>query len=189
MDVAAMADALPKWVPEERLAHVWGVHATALTLAERFGVDPEQAAVAALLHDIAKAWSGADLLRAAADFGILVDIVEQQQPGLLHGPVGAELARREFGVTDESVLQAIRLHTTGDRDMTALDQVIFLADLIEPGRSFDGVDEVRRLAASDLPGAVLEALRLNLTYIMRQGWLIHVRSVAAYNWLVAAKSR
>lgn len=189
MDIAAMADALPRWVPEDRLAHVWGVHDTALALAARFGAEPEQAAQAALLHDIAKAWSGADLLRAASDFGILVDIVEQHQPGLLHGPVGAELARREFGVTDEGVLKAIRLHTTGDRDMTALDQIIFLADLIEPGRSYDGVDEVRRLAASDLPGAVLEALRLNIAYIMRRGWLIHARSIAAYNWLVAAKSR
>lgn len=188
MDVAAMAQALPDWVPADRLAHVWGVHDTALVLADRFGIDRERAAVAALLHDIAKAWSGADLLRAATEFDILVDIVEQLQPGLLHGPVGAELARREFGVTDEGVLQAVRLHTTGDWAMTDLDLVVFLADLIEPGRSFAGVDEVRDLARTDLYRASLEALRLNLAYVMRRGWLIHARSVAAYNWLIAGRN-
>lgn len=187
MDVAQVVNALPKWVSGERLQHVMGVYETALELAARFGADQQAAALAALLHDIAKEWDGPDLLRAAREFGILVDIVEEHQPGLLHGPVGAELARREFGVTDDGVLQAIRLHTTGDRGMTTLDQVIFLADLIEPGRTFSGVEDLRQLAASDLPGAVLAALRLNLEYMMRRGWLIHARSVAAYNWLVTGR--
>lgn len=187
MDLDLIVNALPNWVPGDRLPHVLGVRDEAVALAARFGVDREQAALAALLHDIAKAWSDEDLLRAAREFGILVDIVERHQPGLLHGPVGAELARREFGVTDAAVLQAIRLHTTGDKDMTALDQVVFLADLTEPGRTFPGVDELRRIAETDLPGAVLAALRINLEYAMRRGWLIHARSVAAYNWLVAGR--
>ncbi len=51
-------------------------------------------------------------------------------------------AKKEFSISDDEVLEAIRVHTTGKVHMSTLDKVIFLADYIEPNRDFPGVDEV-----------------------------------------------
>jgi predicted HD superfamily hydrolase involved in NAD metabolism len=183
-DFAALETALTKRISGERLAHTYRVRKTAIDLAARFGVPAEQAEVAGLMHDYAKALPGAQLLEEGRRRGLIIDPAEEVQPQLLHGAVAAAQLADEGLVTDTAVLDAIRWHTTGRAGMTTLEKVIWLADYIEPGRRFPGVDEVRAAARQDLNRALLMALGQTLTFIIQRGWVLHVYTVHARNWLI-----
>ena len=168
----------------KRLSHSIGVSNTAVELAVQYGAEPDKARIAGLLHDCARELSSNTLLQLAEGFGILVNDIELVSPFLLHAPVGACLVRMEFGVTDEEILQAIQYHTTGRPDMSLLDKVIFLADYIEPNRSFPGVQHLRKLAFRNLDKAVLAGYDLTLQHIIDQGGLIHIASIQGRNAMV-----
>lgn len=157
---------------------------TARSLARRFGAAEEQAGAAGLLHDLARALSPEALLKAADRSGIVVDEIERRNPILLHGPVAAEQVRQELGITDRALLDAIRYHTTGRAGMSPLEMVVYLADLIEPGRNYPGVEGLRELAGEDLVVACRAGLEQTLRYCLDQGWLIHPRSLEARNALI-----
>lgn len=179
-----MFDKLKNQLSPKRLAHSFGVSATAGELAARYGADVAKAKQAGLLHDCARGMSNNLLLQAAAASGIVVLGVERQEPVLLHAPIGAVIARRDYGVDDPEVLTAIRWHTTGGPDMSLLDEIVFLADYIEPGRSFPGVDKLRALAAASLQEALLAAYNQTLGFLIAEGGLIHPATVEGRNALL-----
>ncbi len=182
-------EALQQRIRGERLAHTYRVVETARMLADRFGAPLAQAEEAALMHDYAKAMKGSQLLEEAHRRGLIVDPAEEAQPHLLHGPVAAALLMERGLVTDPAVLEAIRWHTTGRAGMSLLEKVIWLADYIEPGRQFPGVEEVRAAAEQDLDRALLLALRQTITYVVGRGWPVHLYTVHAWNWLLPEISR
>lgn len=179
-----LLDKLKKQLPPKRLAHCLGVRDTAAALAEKYGADVAKARLAGLLHDCARGMSNNLLLQVAAASGIVVNGVEQREPMLLHAPVGAVIARRDYGVDDPEVLSAIRWHTTGGPTMSLLDEIVFLADYIEPGRSFPGVERLRKLAAVRLPEALLAAYGQTLSYLLAEGGLIHPATIDGRNALL-----
>ena len=187
-DETALAAAVRQRLSPERFAHVQGVVAAAEELARRWDADRKRARVAAWLHDVAKDEPPEALLKRARDFGIVFDEIMARAPALWHSVVGAEIARREFGVMDEDVLAAIRFHTTGRAGMSLLEQIVFLADLIEPGRSFPGVDDLRRKSREDLPAAMIAALDSVICHVIRQGGLLHPDAVAARNDILLRRS-
>jgi len=148
-------------------------------LAARWGADPAEAALAGLLHDCARDIDPAALLKMARGSGILVDAIEAEHPPLLHGKVGAVLASREFGVADAEVLRALETHPTGAADMGPLARVLFVADHAEPGRTYPGVDELRRLAEQDLDGALLLALDMTADFLAARRIVPHPRAALA----------
>jgi predicted HD superfamily hydrolase involved in NAD metabolism len=164
--------------------HTLGVVAAAELLAARYGVDREQARLAAFLHDVARDMETAVLLKRVSEYGILIDEIEAREPLLLHAKVGAAMGRRLLGIEDLAILQAVERHTTGAPGMTALDAVIYVADYIEPGRDFPGVDEVRRAAGQDLGHSVVLAMSGTLQHLLRENRLIHPRTVDARNHLL-----
>src|SRR5690606_5450316 len=143
---------------------------------------------AAWLHDVAKELPQDTLLKLAERFGIIFDDEMAHMPHLWHAPVAAELARREFGVSDPDVLAAVRHHPTGRAGMSPLERIVFLADLIEPGRSFPGVDELRRLSTEDLDAALLAAYDGLIRYVLDKGGLLHSDTVAARNEILLRRS-
>lgn len=161
-----------------RLRHVIGVAETAARLAERFGADVGKAWLAGLLHDYARELAPAEVLRLAEEYGLL-GLVAEPSVEMLHAPLGSVLLRVETGVEDPEVLAAVARHTTGAAGMTTLDKVVYLADFIEPGRRFPGVDAVRALAERDLDGAVLAALRQTVSHVEAAGRLVDERTRAA----------
>jgi predicted HD superfamily hydrolase involved in NAD metabolism len=175
---------LARHLSPKRLEHSRGVSRTAAELAARCGADVAKARLAGLLHDCARGIPNNILLQTAAASGIVVNGVEQREPVLLHAPVGAVLARRDYGVEDPEVLSAIRWHTTGGPAMSLLDEIVFLADFIEPGRSFPGVERLRELAAASLPEALLAAYDQTLRYLLAGGGLIHPATVEGRNALL-----
>lgn len=182
-----LEQALASRIKGHRLAHTYRVLDTARQLAARHGADPGQTEAAALMHDYAKAMPADQVTALAERYGLISDPAERQSPcALLHAPVGAAMLRAQGLISDEAVLAAIARHTVGAPGMTTLDKVIWLADYIEPGRTFAGVENMRRLAAEDLDRALLAGLEQTIAYVMERGNLLHLETVRTRNWLVAS---
>ncbi|MGI6588726.1 MAG: bis(5'-nucleosyl)-tetraphosphatase (symmetrical) YqeK [Peptococcia bacterium] len=165
----------------ERFSHSLFVVETAMKMGERLVLNKDKLWLASLLHDYAKDLSRPELLALARENKLITCKVEELQPDLLHGPVGALLCQQDLRLEDQEVLQAIYYHTTGHEKMSLLDKVVFLADLIEPSRNYAGVDELRKICEDDLDKGLLFAFDRTLQYIIRQKLLIHPLTVQARN--------
>ncbi len=180
----AIYQQLAQQLSPHRFKHSIGVAQTAHKLAMMYDLNGEKARLAGILHDCAREIPKNHLLQLAREFGILVDNVELCQPILLHAPVGAKIAQTKYGIDDEEILQAIALHTTGGLNMTKLAMVIYVADFIEPGRDFPGIDKYRLLAQQDLKAALLATLDASIDYIIKKRLLIHPATIEARNELL-----
>lgn len=169
------------YLAPKRVAHVAGCESEAVLLAKRWGEDEEAAATAGILHDVTKKLSYDEQLILCEKYGIICDKAELSAPKLLHAKTGAALARAEFGVS-EAIYEAIRWHTTGKKDMTLLEKIIYLADYIEPNRDFEGLDKLRELAYSDIDGAMALGLEMSLEDIRSRGDEPYKDTVEAYEW-------
>ena len=167
-----------------RFRHSRDVSRTAVRLAERWGADIEEARIAGILHDCARTLKGEALLSAIREEGLQPSELELVQPALLHAQLGAIWAQKRFGVDDPVILQAIRRHTVGAADMTLLDKIVYLADYIEPGRNFPGVEKIREMAVVGLDEALLEAYNRTIVYVVAGEGLLHPDTVAGRNSLL-----
>ena len=169
-NISKMEKALKKELDTSRYRHTLGVMYTAAALAMRYGADLQKAQVAGLLHDCAKCIPNDRKLKLCDKYHLPVSRVEHNSPFLLHAKLGAYLAKKEYGVTDEEILSAINWHTTGRPDMTLLEKIIFVADYIEPMRSkAPNLAQIRQMAFIDLDQAVFMTLRDTLEYLKNDG--------------------
>lgn len=166
-----------------RLQHCRNTAEAAVALAKRHGADEHKALVAGLLHDVAKGACRHGMLGVARQYHVDADEVEKANPELLHGKVGAAMAETDLGLCDDEILSAIRWHTTGRANMSLLEKIIYIADLIEPGRNFAGVGALRELAFLDIDEAMLAALRQVMDFVMCKGFMLHPSSVEAYQYI------
>ena len=164
-----------------RVAHVVGCESEAVKLAMKWGEDPENAAEAAILHDITKKLSLSEQLILCDKYGIINDTVEEHNVKLLHAKTGAAMAKELFNISNE-VYEAIRWHTTGKTDMTLLEKIIYMADYIEPNRDFEGVERLRELAYENLHAAMALGLKMSLEDIRSYGQEPYIASIEAYEW-------
>ncbi|MBW6462920.1 MAG: bis(5'-nucleosyl)-tetraphosphatase (symmetrical) YqeK [Firmicutes bacterium] len=164
--------------------HCLGVAEAAETLACRFGADPGRAYVAGMVHDYGKRYSFQELINKAAELKLSLDRVTIRECKLLHAPVGAALVELELGITDPGIIKAVASHTTGRPGMTLLEKIIYLADYIEAGRRYEGVEKIRGAAINDLDGALLIAVNHALNSVIARGLLLHPCSVAFRNSLL-----
>ena len=161
-----------------RYIHTLGVAETAKRLAPRYGVDPVRAELAGLLHDCAKYMPIDEMRKLVAGAVPDVDDEELATVSVLHAPAGAVWAAREFGVRDRRILSAIRKHTLGDAQMSALDALIYTADFIEPNRTpFEGLEEARALAETDIFAATRKCAELTNRHLAEQGRQAHLRTL------------
>lgn len=189
MELDEIKASLARELKHNRYKHSLGVMESAAILAKRYGASEEKAVLAGLLHDCARIYTDKELLEKAAAENIAADAVETASPALLHAKVGAVLAEKKFGIKDAEISAAIRLHTTGGINMTKLDKIIYLADMIEPNRDFPEVDALRKIAKKDLDEAVLMALEQSIRFIMAKGQLIHIDTVMARNDLLRKRQQ
>lgn len=156
-----------------RYEHTLGVEYTAAALAMRYGANIEEAQLAGLLHDCAKCLTNDELLEFCEKHQIAVTTPERKSPFLLHGKVGGYLAEKKYKVKNPEVISAIVCHTTGKPDMTLLEKIVFIADYIEPGRKrAAGLNELRKLAFSDLDAALMQILGNTLDYLRKSDYSI-----------------
>jgi len=189
-----MRDQVLTWladnVPASRLQHILGVEQMSIELAQHYHLDVEKAAQAGLMHDLAKYFKANVLLQIARDAGIEVDPVCEATPHLLHADVSAIVAREEFGMQDESVLQAIALHTLGRPGMSLLSCVVFVADSLEPGRgSTPELEALRQVSRQDLYKAVWLTCDYSLRFLLRRRCLIHPCTILTRNWALSMSSK
>ncbi|MCL2285091.1 MAG: bis(5'-nucleosyl)-tetraphosphatase (symmetrical) YqeK [Firmicutes bacterium] len=153
-----------------RYAHTIAVCETAVTLAKRFGADVEKAYLAALLHDCARGLSKAELLEYCKQNNIPLDGHMQKDINPVHALVSADIAKRQFGINDKEILDAIHHHAIGAENMTLLDKIIFVADATEPNRTEpdeinNDLYKARHAAESDLDKAIAPVMRLKTRYL------------------------
>jgi predicted HD superfamily hydrolase involved in NAD metabolism len=166
-----------------RYDHTVRVLETALRLAKRYGADEKKTEMAAIFHDYAKLEPINALRQWILDKKLDTALLDYH-PELWHGPVAASIVQERMGIRDEDVLNAIRYHTTGRAGMTRLEKIIYLADYIEPGRQFPGLDEVRELAEKDLDSAVKKAIGNTIIFLVEKSAPIFPDTFKAYNDLL-----
>ena len=167
-----------------RYSHTLGVVETAKELAKINGEDIQKAELAALIHDVAKYIPVDEQVKILEEHGYELDEITLKSPQVLHGFVGAIVAKEKFGIEDEMVLDAVKYHTLAKKDMSTLEKIIYIADYIEPGRDFPGVEELREITREDLDKGVLKGLENTILFIIKQGNLIHPLTIEARNFLI-----
>jgi predicted HD superfamily hydrolase involved in NAD metabolism len=167
----------------KRYVHTLRVAETAERLAEIHGLDSKKARLAGLLHDAAREVGKEELLRVAEEDDLAVGDFEHERPMLLHGRVAAELARRDLGVKDGEILDAVRAHTTGEPEMGPLALTLFVADKVEPGREGPSVEDLRELACKDLRRSACAALEASISHNEDRGRPVHPKSLETLEWL------
>ncbi len=166
-------DILKEYLKDNRLSHSIGVSKMAKELAKIYGVNEDIAERAGLLHDIAKYIPMDEALLMCNELEAQIDPVERWMPPLIHAKLGAELVKCLFSIKEGEITSAIRWHTIGKTNMTTLQKIIFVADMIEDGRDFPGVQKIRETALYDLDMAVLYCIQSSINYNSQKGNKIH----------------
>jgi len=167
-----------------RFEHTERVVKEATKLVERYGGELQKIRLAAILHDYAKYRSSLEMRETVMkDKNLPLDLLDYGDE-LLHSFVGANYIKQELEVDDEIILSAIRYHTTGRAGMTIEEKIVFLADYIEPGRTFPEAATTRVLAEKDLDLACLESLKNTIRYLSKKSIAIYPNTFEAYNDLV-----
>lgn len=152
---------------EKRFQHSLRVRDEAVKLAKIHGCDVEKAEKAALLHDFCR-----NMSREESDSFVRRFDLDEKFLGnvsLAHSKVGAKLLREEYGIQDEEILLAVENHTTGRPGMTLLEKIIYVADAIEPGRNYPGLEELQKMAYNNIDAACLSALDRSIQYVLSKG--------------------
>ena len=185
MELERVLEVAKERLSAERFLHVEGTVAAAAVLGERFGEGPvkEWAMIAAALHDIAKCEPEERLRALLKEDWVTSSHIHWEDYGkqLWHGPAGAVVAKKELGITNDTILNAIRYHTTGYLDMTMIDKIVFVADSIEARRNMPWVDECRKISDLNLDLAVLYSYRKRIEYLLEKRILIHPYTILGYN--------
>lgn len=173
----------------KRYKHTQGVAQESIQLAKRYGVDSDKAYIAGLLHDCAKCFTDEEKLLLCDKYGLILDDILKSQPDLTHSFLGAKIAREEYGINDNEILDAIAYHTTGRPNMSLLEKIVFIADYIEPNREyFEGLDKVRDLAYKDIDKAIIYSLESTINYNKKKNRIIHPLGIAALDYLKEEKN-
>lgn len=170
MNISKIKSKLEKVQSTKRFEHTNAVAYTASCLAMKYDVEPDKAYIAGLLHDCAKHLSDERYLELTEKYKLGLDEVELKFPYLLHGKVGALIAKRKFDIEDEDILNAIRFHTTGRPEMSVLEKIVFIADYIEINRkSSKNLKTIRKTAFEDLDMCLLKIYEDTFNYLNENG--------------------
>ena len=175
---------LKKRLSQKRLSHTQGVAETAVKLAKIYGADEEKVYIAGLLHDMGKELSLEEMNTLTENLDI--DSYMRSSKALLHGPAGAVLAKKTFNI-DKETYSAIFYHTTGKEDMTLTEKIVFVSDMAEPSRTFEGIENLRQIMLKDIDDAVVEAADLTLKYLIENKKNIYPLTVISRNYIINQK--
>jgi predicted HD superfamily hydrolase involved in NAD metabolism len=164
---------------DHRYEHTIRVARCADVLAQRHGLDARRARLAGMLHDLARLYSAERLLAECEARQMPIDAFERANPVVLHARLGAAIAAETFGVNDEQVLSAIEKHTTAAAAMSPLDCAVFLADGLEPDRTFPERAALWDLAMNDLTEATREVIKSSVRRLAREGLAVAPATIAA----------
>lgn len=169
---------------EKRYMHTLGVADIAKRLAKLNGVSEKKAEIAGLAHDVAKNLSIDKMREMMKENNVIISEIEEKNMNLWHSIVAPIEAKDKLGIDDDEILDAIRWHTTGKEDMSTLTKIIYIADMIEPGRNFDGVDDIRRATFENLDKGVYFGLTSSIKILLARNLLIDENTIKARNYFL-----
>lgn len=176
---------LSEILPERRKQHSLNVASCAVRLSEIYNCDKEKAYLAGMVHDCAKYFDNEQVNYFVEKYNIALDDIEENNIALSHSLIGSYVIQDYFDIQDENIINAVKYHTTGRENMTLLEKVIYMADLIEEGRKFPRVDELRELTYNGkLDEALLLSFNNTIKFVMDNNQLIHPRTVSARNYIL-----
>lgn len=167
---------------QKRYQHSLNVATECEKLAEKYGEDPEKAYFAGLLHDICKELPHEEQKELVLASGFTVCREELETRSLLHGIAGAYFVKKNFGVEDIDILNAIRFHTVGRAGMSRLEEIVYLGDMISAERDYKEVDRMRKVTYTNLDTAMLEAFTFSIKSVIKKGGLLPLCTVEGYNF-------
>mgnify|MGYP001857081662 CR=1 FL=1 len=175
---------------EYRFTHSIGVAKKAVELAKLYNVDEEIAKKVGIAHDIAKEMTDEELLEYAKANNIEIDEIENAKPSLLHGKIGADIVAKKYGFTEDMV-NAIKWHPTGRKNMSMLEKIIYVADKTEENRKetrFD-IEKSRELATQNIDDALIFLMNKFITYNIENERIIHPETIKARNDLLLKEGK
>ena len=178
-------DMVRRTLSPKRFQHTMNVKRLAVRMAQHYGVDTEKAALAAVLHDSAKELPRTELLQIMQDNAIIKKGTQNRPEPVWHGICAAILAKTQWNVQDEEILSAIACHTTGKENMSKLDKILFLADMTSAERDYPGVEELRSLEMQNLDKAMIQALKMTISFVEQKNAIADPESAKALAWLQA----
>lgn len=192
--ISSMREQVINWlkdnVSDHRLQHILGVEQFAQQLADCHQVDPQKAAQAGLMHDLAKFFPPFKLLDMAKQAFKEIDPICQTHPHLLHADVSAIVAKETFNIQDQQILKAIRNHTLGSPEMDDLSCIIFVADALEPNRGqTPELEAMRQTSQQNLYKSVQQTCEYSLKYLIQTHRTIHPRMIHTRNWALNHKKK
>lgn len=173
---------------EKRYIHTLGVAETAKKLARLNGISEEKAEIAGLAHDIAKNISKDIMKEIIKENNIMLSKIEEVSANLWHSIIAPVEAKNRFKIEDEEILDSIRWHTTGKENMSVLTKIIYIADMIEPNRNFEGVEELRKVTFENLDKGVFCGLTSSIKVLLKQNLLIDENTMRARNHFLFNKN-
>lgn len=166
---------------DKRYTHTLGVADTAKKLAKLNGISEEVAEIAGLAHDVAKNLSKVRMKELMEENNIVLSEVEEKNANLWHSIIAHIEAKDKLKIEDEEILDAIRWHTTGKEGMSVLAKIIYIADMIEPGRNFEGVEDIRKITFENLDRGVYCGLTRSIEFLLTKNLLIDENTIKARN--------
>ena len=179
-----LIDLLKDQLSAQRFEHVLSVESTVLNLAKQIGFEEyNQVSICALLHDLCKEMPEQEMYQLAIQYQpALADY--HGNGAIWHGAAAAQYAKNHLGVKDQEILQAVSDHTIGSVEMSCLSQLLFVADYIEPGRTFEEAAEVREIANYSLKLATRQIMKQTLLHLVKLEKNVYPPSVVIYNhWM------
>jgi len=175
---------LKKQLSDKRFEHTMAVKDVAISLASRYGVDVNRAALAAMLHDCAKNLTSSETEKYCKKYKIKLTPTELSNPDVIHARLGAAIANDQYEIIDREILDAIAYHTTGRANMGILEKIIYIADYIEPGRKkAANLARYRQLAYVSLDQTMYDILKDTLAYLEQSDAVeIDTKTKEAFNY-------
>ena len=183
-DINKIKKDLKEKLSKNRYEHSLRVADYCKRLAVIYKVDENRAYLSGLVHDCAKNLEEFYMLNKKLNSDIIFDTEEKDNENLKHAPIGAIVCKDLYGIFDEEIISAVRYHTTAKENMTLLEKILFISDKIEPGRKYDTVDELRRLADFDIDRAIVKFLNDSFEYLEKKSQKVHHLSVKARDYLI-----
>ena len=193
LNLAKLRKEMEKILEPKRYEHTLSVAYTAANLAAVYGEDVEKALIAGILHDCAKCMSHKKQVILCEKYHLQLSQIEKEEGSpLLHAKAGSVLAREEYDIEDEDILNAISFHTTGRPQMSMLEKIIYIADYIEPGRRhmkrfgegapMERLSQIRQMAYRDLDETLCNILSDTLGYLDSKGGRVDPMTRTTYEY-------